>query len=172
VIRNLMIVVGVCIICVLLGYALVAIMKPQSHTITVAKQGQPMADFSFTDIDGNDHDFTDFKGRHVLVHFWASWCAPCVAEFPDLVKMAEKNADNVVVLAFSWDKKKEPMDRFLSKNVKNIPNNMIIIQKDSQKIAQDMFGTFQLPETYVYLPDGTLKSKIVGAYAEWDDEVF
>lgn len=60
--------------------------------------GYQAPDFTLTDMDGKTVKLSDFRGKPVLINFWASWCPPCRAEMPDLVKKSEKYKDQIVFL--------------------------------------------------------------------------
>jgi thiol-disulfide isomerase/thioredoxin len=65
--------------------------------------GQPAADFQITSPDGQPLSLAQFKGRPVWINFWASWCAPCRAEFPDMDAVYRKHQDRgLVLLAISY----------------------------------------------------------------------
>jgi cytochrome c biogenesis protein CcmG/thiol:disulfide interchange protein DsbE len=65
--------------------------------------GQPAADFQITSPDGRPLSLAQFKGRPVWINFWASWCAPCRAEFPDMDAVYRKHQDRgLVLLAISY----------------------------------------------------------------------
>jgi thiol-disulfide isomerase/thioredoxin len=65
--------------------------------------GQPAADFQITSLDGQPLSLAQFKGRPVWINFWASWCAPCRAEFPDMDAVYRKHRDRgLVLLAVSY----------------------------------------------------------------------
>eukprot|EP00388_Colpodella_angusta_P008439 GDKJ01023082.1.p2 GENE.GDKJ01023082.1~~GDKJ01023082.1.p2 ORF type:complete len:369 (+),score=27.06 GDKJ01023082.1:2108-3214(+) len=69
--------------------------------------GQMAPDFSINSIDGKTIKLADFKGKFVLIDFWASWCAPCRAENPNVVKAYQKyNSRNFTILGISLDKDK------------------------------------------------------------------
>jgi peroxiredoxin len=72
-------------------------------------------DFTLSGLDGKAVSLNEFKGRVVFLDFWASWCAPCKKEMPELNKLAEKfNDADMAVVAVSVDKKKEHAGAFMS----------------------------------------------------------
>lgn len=61
-----------------------------SKTVQTSSSKMPVADFAFTDFDGKQRKFSDFKGKIVLLDFWATWCSPCLADIPKLKVLYEK----------------------------------------------------------------------------------
>ncbi len=61
--------------------------------------GHPAPDFELKTLDGQSVRLSDFKGQPVLVNFWATWCGPCRAEFPDFQKAWTDNADKMTIIA-------------------------------------------------------------------------
>lgn len=132
---------------------------------------QAAPDFAFTDIKGNKLDLSDFRGQAVVVNFWASWCAPCVVEFPQMVRLAQATKGKSVFIFLSWDEKDGDIARFLKKHAPSaMPENIVIGHDRSRKIAQDLFQTYRLPETYLLTPDLHIADKIIGADIAWDSE--
>lgn len=71
--------------------------------------GKPLPDFSQEDINGVPVSLSSFKGKYVLIDFWASWCGPCRQENPNVVNAYQKYKDkNFTVLGISLDKTKQP----------------------------------------------------------------
>ena len=76
---------------------------------TLAKEPKAMPDLAFTDANDKPVKLTDYKGKTVLLNFWATWCAPCVKEMPSLDKLqAEMGKDKFVVLPLSLDGPSKP----------------------------------------------------------------
>ncbi|MCL4298165.1 MAG: TlpA family protein disulfide reductase [Anaerolineae bacterium] len=63
--------------------------------------GHPAPDFALPTLDGETVRLSDFKGKPVLVNFWATWCGPCRSEFPDFQKAAVDNADELVIIGIN-----------------------------------------------------------------------
>jgi thiol-disulfide isomerase/thioredoxin len=60
--------------------------------------GHPAPDFELKTLEGDTLRLSDFKGQPVLVNFWATWCGPCRAEFPDFQEAHVDNADSLVII--------------------------------------------------------------------------
>ncbi|MBS0527471.1 MAG: TlpA family protein disulfide reductase [Proteobacteria bacterium] len=76
---------------------------------TLAKEPKPLPDLAFTDANDKPVTLADYKGKTVLLNFWATWCAPCVKEMPSLDKLqAEMGKDKFVVLPLSLDGPSKP----------------------------------------------------------------
>lgn len=132
--------------------------------------GQTVPNFSFTTLSGDNHALHDFKGKVIVLNFWATWCSPCVIEFPQMLKMAENLPEEIVLIFLSTDDKKSDIDRFLKKmKKKNLKQKNVFIAWDKdKKISQDLFQTFRLPETVLIAPNLVMKDKIIGADVQWD----
>jgi thiol-disulfide isomerase/thioredoxin len=73
-------------------------------------------EFAVTDLDGNPIQLADLAGRPVIVNFWASWCPPCIEEFPLLKSAAERHADDgLVVIGIVHRDRSEAARAFMSR---------------------------------------------------------
>jgi cytochrome c biogenesis protein CcmG/thiol:disulfide interchange protein DsbE len=145
------------------------ILVPNS-VITTLPDSPAALDFSFTDSKGQTHALKDFKGKTVLLNFWASWCAPCIKEFPVLIDAVNKRPDELVLIALSSDIDENSMQRFITRKL-DIPegaDNILIAFDANQAVTQGLYETFKLPETYVIDKAQNMRAKIVGA--DWTSE--
>lgn len=129
--------------------------------------------FAFETIDGKSFDIEDFRGKAVLLNFWASWCPPCIAEFPVLLEMAQNYPDELVLLAFSSDRDVPAIQSFIKRLGPAIADkirarNVLIIWDKNMHITQELFDVFQLPETFLITPDGEIAHKFIGV--DWTAE--
>lgn len=126
-------------------------------------KSQSAPDFEFSVFDTNQKkSLSEFRGKVVLLNFWASWCAPCVIEFPKLATLAKENPDTLVVIAVSADSDRNDISRFLKKaNHKPAPN-FLLVHDEGKTISQDLFQTIRLPETIIIDPDGNMVRKVIG----------
>ena len=118
-------------------------------------------DFSLpTLIRDGEFSLESVKGKVILINFWASWCNPCVQEFPSMLKLMERFKDDLVLVAVSTDETKEEAIRF-AKTLNVQGANVHLLWDPSRKLA-DQYGVQRIPESYVVGRDGKLIRKIVG----------
>lgn len=127
-------------------------------------------DFTFTAMGlKRPVSLSDFRGRVVLLNFWASWCAPCVIEFPKLRDLARDYPGQIAVLAISSDRGQAEIDRFLKKSGIAPAENLLISLDAERHISQDLFQTIRLPETFIIDPEGRMVRKVIGD-TDWTGE--
>jgi thiol-disulfide isomerase/thioredoxin len=117
------------------------------------------------DRDGKKIDLTREKGRVLIVHFWATWCPPCVEETPALSRYWDtmKNRGDVSLYAISIDKDWKTVDGFLEKNPSTIP-----LFHDPGAVTAKRFGSSQYPETYIVNRNGRVLFRVQGA-VDWEN---
>lgn len=101
-----------------------------------------------------------FKGKVVVLNFWASWCPPCVEETPSLVELQKLVGPNVTILAVSEDSDDSAYKQFIRDHQVDI-----LTVRDGKK-TNELYGTFRYPETFVIDRSGKIVRKFIGA-TDW-----
>lgn len=114
--------------------------------------------FNFKDTKGKVHRLDDYKGKWVLVNFWATWCPPCLEEMPALQQLHETRKDLVVIGIAMEYQDKEYVKQFADDLLVTFP----IVLGDN-KIAAQIGKVPGLPTTYLYNPEGRVVAQNVGA---------
>ena len=127
-------------------------------------EGAPAApDDVFLDGGGAEVRLADFRGRPVVLNFWATWCAPCVKELPSLVRLQEARGD-LVVIALNVDSKAElPIGDFLEE----VEASALEAYTDPKKKLWRAYRLNSLPTTFVIDAEGRLVGRR-DRDAEWD----
>lgn len=136
----------------------------------VVMTAAPVPDFNWTDLAGKTHSIKELAGKVVVIHFWATWCAPCRHEFPRLLASAGSLGSDIVFLTISVDDDRELVKKFLTSaeekaGVKSLQN--VLYGIDLQKtIAFDVFQSTAFPESIVVDAEQKMRRKFVGS-AGW-----
>lgn len=136
----------------------------QRDLLTRLPQPEPAPNFTLEDVQGNIHSLSEYRGKVIILNFWATWCRPCRKEMPSMQRAWEQVRDQgVVLLAVDWKEDKEMVAMFLEKYPIDFP---IPMDKDGS-LAADL-GVRGLPTTFVIDPQGQVVYRVVGE-REWDD---
>jgi peroxiredoxin len=120
-------------------------------------------EFMLKDINGRDVALSSFKGKAVLINFWATWCPPCRAEMPALNKLYREYRDKgLTVIAVSTDRSMASVKNFLSKSPVDFP---ILMDPDGKVSRQ--FRVFSLPTSFLLDKNGIILQRYLGE-EEWD----
>jgi peroxiredoxin len=117
-------------------------------------------DFTLLTLDGRTVQLREFRGKLVLLNFWATWCAPCLHEMPSMERLHQtfKQTD-FVLLAVSMDRGGEEVARPFVDNVKvTFP-----VLLDNTSEVSRRYGVRGLPTTYLIDPEGRLIGVVIGA---------
>jgi thiol-disulfide isomerase/thioredoxin len=113
--------------------------------------------------DGSPFDPAAFKGKTVVLNFWATWCDPCRREMPQLQRLYDKTRADGIVFAAISEEPNVQVRKFVTSGGYTLP-----FLHMSEK-APDVFRTPGIPATFIVSADGRIAFKHVGA-AKWDDE--
>ena len=125
------------------------------QTNTAAPNAPAEVRFSAADIHGSPVSTADYKGKVVLVNFWAAWCTPCAAEVPQFIALQKKYQDQgLQVVGVSVDDDPEVLLRFYRKYQMNYP-----VVPGDLKIADAFGGVLGLPTTFLIGKDSRIHGK-------------
>jgi thiol-disulfide isomerase/thioredoxin len=116
-------------------------------------------DFTLKDMHGVDVHLASFKGKIILLNFWATWCGPCRAEIPALVELQQTYADDLVVLGLSVDDTAEKLRPYAAEFKMNYP----VLVGNGHEDVQEAFGPlYGIPVSVIIGRDGRIAKKHSG----------
>jgi cytochrome c biogenesis protein CcmG, thiol:disulfide interchange protein DsbE len=121
--------------------------------------GSAAPDFTIPD-GARSISLNQFRGKPVVLNFWATWCPPCIQEMPSLVQLQKQLGDKVTILAVSEDDDDNAYKQFVK------DHNIDLLTVRDTKRNNELYGTFKFPETFVIDKDGKIVRKFIGA-ADW-----
>ncbi|MDB5492296.1 MAG: tlpA [Micavibrio sp.] len=125
-----------------------------------------MLPFTMIDAEGKETTLGQFKGRFVVLHFWATWCPPCIKELPKLkaFKSAKEGKDlAVVMVSLDYGAENDKIDKFMKKQgIDGLPSYRV----PTTDPAWDQLTAFGLPGTFLIDKKGQVLYKVVGD-TEW-----
>ncbi|HEY9188239.1 MAG TPA: TlpA disulfide reductase family protein [Ignavibacteria bacterium] len=114
-------------------------------------------DFTLEDLNGKNVKLSDFKGKVVIINFWATWCPPCKAEIPDFIELYKTyQKKGLVILGIALDNK-EKVVKFVKDNGINYP-----ILMGNQEVSNLYGGISGIPTSFVVDRKGIIKNVFVG----------
>ena len=148
---------GLVVVLPLLGILLLNLGR-DPHLIASPLIGQPAPAFRLAKLSGGAPlDLQDFKGKPVVVNFWATWCVPCMQEQPTLTAASQQLRDEVQFLGVVFDDEEQRVRSFVEEN--GSPYPMLLDPEGKAAVA---YGVQGVPETYIVDGQGV----IVAKYAE------
>lgn len=123
--------------------------------------GDKAPNIELKNLEGKTIHLSDFRGKTVIVNFWATWCTPCIEELPELKKFYKANQDkNLVILGVNVtgiEKSETGVRDFVSKH--QLPYPIVL---DTQNTYADLFQIKGYPTTYLINSNGIIKYKVSG----------
>lgn len=123
-------------------------------------------DVTLKDLDGHDVNLASFKGRPLLINFWATYCGPCKEEIPMLIQLADQYKDQgLTVLGISSDDTAKQMKPFVAEYKMTYP---ILVGVDNDAFLEAYDAQVSIPRTWLIRRDGTVAAKSIGPNTrEW-----
>ena len=124
-----------------------------------------ITDFTLTDINKQIHHLADYRGKVVLINFWASWCTPCLLEMPSIKRLEQalKNQDFVILTLNTSDN-----PRRIRETLKRLQIDLTVLLDPDSKTLNAWQGSM-LPTSYLLDRNGHIHYRAVGGM-DWDDE--
>ena len=151
----------------IVGFACLSCEKKQrgSEQRYLLQIGSIAPDFSLKDIQGGEVRLADFRGKVVLVEFWATWCPPCRATVADLVEVQKQYKDRgLVVLGIAVDEG-ENLPKRLSAFSEDHKMNYLILLSD--RTVENAYQVSSIPKSFIIDKEG----KIVNSYTGYGDQL-
>jgi thiol-disulfide isomerase/thioredoxin len=125
----------------------------------MANPKQANWDFKLKDLEGKEVELAAFKGKVVLLNFWATWCGPCKAEIPGFVELQEKYRDQLTIIGYSVDDTAELAKKYAAEYKMNYP----ILLGEGREDVQDAYGPiWGIPASFLISKDGAICRKHMG----------
>lgn len=139
--------------------------SPNAYAATFRKlDPTPPPPLVLRDLNGTSHDLTAYRGKVVLVNFWASWCPPCREEMPSMQRLKQKlDGKPFVILAVASGEEAQDSAAFL-----NIVKVNFAVLPDPDAAVTRRWKVYGLPTSFLISPDGQLRYALTGP-AEWDE---
>ena len=116
-------------------------------------------DFTMKDLDGKDVSLSSFKGKVILLNFWATWCGPCKAEIPGFVELQDKYRKDLVIVGYSVDDTADKAGAFAKEWKMNYP----ILLGEGREDVQDAYGPiYGIPASFLISKDGRVCKRHMG----------
>lgn len=148
-------------ISILLCLSLAACKGKKAETeqeVIMPEKGTAAVDVTLRDLDGNTVRLSQFKGKVVMLNFWATWCPPCREEMPSMEALYNKfKGSDLVMLPVSIDDDVEVVRDFMKRNKYKMP-----VYHDAAKEAGSAYGITGVPETFMIDKNGVVAEKIIG----------
>jgi len=131
--------------------------------------GDTAQDFALGDLDGNQYRLSEMRGHPVMLNFWATWCAPCQVEMPELQAAFEKHQeDGLIMLALDYDEPESAVRSFFYEEF-NLTFTPLL---DEDGVVAANYGIYNFPSTLFVDPDGVIQAIHRGPMVQSQIEVY
>lgn len=134
--------------------------------------GTAVPDFVLKDVfTAKNIRLADYRGKYVLLDFWASWCGPCRNSHPHLIAVAKKYQDRLVVLGIASDQQDETIRQAARKDGLTWPQLNVFEKRENQGELQKLYDVSALPTKILIDPEGKMVTKYVGDTTQLDEKL-
>ena len=147
-------IIGSLLLLILIGVAFYQVLNQPDRAVE-AGEGNEAIDFTLRDPNGKEITLSDYKGKKVLLNFWATWCNPCKKEMPDMEKI-HKAYPGVAILAVNID---------TDNDIKGFMNNLNLTFPTVLDVNEDVnkkYNVVSIPTSFFIDENGVIKKKVVG----------
>ena len=166
--KNLLLLI-VAVLALAGGYWMAQSLRPTEKATTPTYGGGTMIDFSLPDLDGKKHALSEWRGKVIVLNFWATWCPPCREEIPLFISLQKKHqADNLQIIGVAIDN--PAAVRVYRQSMRM--NYPILIGNDEAMPLLAKYGNRQgsLPYTVIIDRSGSIVVRKLGAFAQTELE--
>jgi peroxiredoxin len=134
-------------------------------TVKIEELNLSLKNFQLKDLQGNNHTLSGYKGKTLVVNYWASWCGPCREEIPAMNRAwAQLKSHEVVMLGINFGESATTVEEF----VQEMPIDFSVLL-DEESINSSAWQVSMMPTTFIINAHGQLIEKILGP-REWDSD--
>lgn len=140
------------------SFLLVTLLFFAASTLTASEERTPAPDFELVTLDGDTIHLSDYRGKVVILDFWATWCAPCRMEIPSYVELMKTYKDSgLVIIGIAISDRCSRVKDFVKALRVNYP-----VAMGDRKIISDFGGITEIPTTFVVDKLGRIYRKYIG----------
>jgi thiol-disulfide isomerase/thioredoxin len=140
--------------------------RPKEAPVTMIEVGKPAPDFLMHDRNGQALRLSDYKGKVVVLDFWATWCGPCKAALPHVNEVAAKYREQgVVVIASCTNDEVEQFEKFASGEIKEYPEILFAcdrLGRSPERASRKLYGVSGIPQQFIIGRDGIIAAQVTG----------
>jgi len=123
----------------------------------ISWHGKHAPDFTSSDINGKQHKLSDYRGKNVMIIFWATWCRPCLTEIPHLIELRKTISENELAMLAITNERPETVKIFVAKNSMNYT---VLLNRGT--LPKPFSNVNAIPSSFFIDPDSRIKLATVG----------